>query len=130
MSGLLGKDYGVSSELRKQRMSPVLRLKCPGCKKTFRVPNPRVGLRISCPYCAKRLVVPRSVQVEAGKKPNMIWLFLKKIASPVLLIAAIVLAIKEIPGVVDFLMWAFANAGTTGQVTMVVITGIGLIYFD
>jgi cellulose biosynthesis protein BcsQ/DNA-directed RNA polymerase subunit RPC12/RpoP len=107
----------------------VLRLKCPGCKKTFRVPNPRVGLRITCPYCAKRLVVPRSVQVQAEKKPNIIWLFIKKIASPVVLIAAIVLAIKEIPGVVDFLMWAFANAGTTGQVTMVVITGIGLIYF-
>lgn len=67
--------------------------------------------------------------MEAGKKPSPVRIFVKKIASPVVLIAIIVLAIKEVPGVVDFLRWAFANAGTTGQVTMVVITGIGLIYF-
>jgi chromosome partitioning protein len=67
--------------------------------------------------------------MEAGKKPNRIWLFIKRVASPVVIITAIVLAIKEVPGVLDFLRWAFANAGTNGQVTMVVITGIGLIYF-
>jgi cellulose biosynthesis protein BcsQ len=67
--------------------------------------------------------------MEAGKKPNRIWLFIKKVASPVAVISFIVVAIKEVPGVLDFLKWAFANAGTNGQVVMVVIAGIGLIYF-
>ncbi len=109
----------------------MLRLKCPGCKRTFTVPRPKVGRIYACPYCARRLHLPLSVQnqLEAERKPNVFWLFIKKIASPIVLIAAIVLAIKEVPGVVDFLMWAFANAGTNGQVTMVVIAGIALIYF-
>lgn len=63
------------------------------------------------------------------KKPNRIWLFIKKIASPVAIIAIIVLAIKEIPGVLEFLQWTFTNAGTSGQVVIVTIAGIGLIYF-
>lgn len=107
----------------------MLRLKCPACKKTFKVPKPRVGLRFSCPYCGRRLLLPPSIKVEVEKKPKLVWLFIKKIASPVVLITAIVLAIKEVPGVMDFLRWAFANTGTTGQVTMAAIAGIGLLYF-
>ncbi len=109
----------------------MLRLKCPACKRTFRVPKPKVGRMYACPYCGKRLHLPPSVQIqlEAERKPNVLWLFIKKIASPIVIIATIVLAIKEVPGVVDFLMWAFANAGTNGQVTMVVIAGIALLYF-
>jgi cellulose biosynthesis protein BcsQ len=107
----------------------VIRLTCPGCKKIFKVLKPRTGLRMSCPYCTRQLLVPRSVQVEAEKEPNIFWLLIKNIASPIVLITAIVLAIKDVPGVVDFLRWAFANAGANGQVTMVAIAGIGLIYF-
>ncbi len=110
-------------------MQAVIRLKCPACRTNVKVSDPKVGRKISCPSCKQRLHVSRSVQKEVGKKPNLIWLFVKRIASPIVLIAAIVLAIKEVPGVIDFLMWAFANAGTTGQVTMIVIAGIGLIYF-
>lgn len=110
-------------------MLPVLRLKCPACKKTFKVPKPRAGLRFSCPYCGRQLFLPPSIKLVEEKKPNVIWLFVKKIASPVVLITVIVLALKEVPGVVDFLRWAFANTGTTGQVTMAAIAGIGLIYF-
>jgi cellulose biosynthesis protein BcsQ/DNA-directed RNA polymerase subunit RPC12/RpoP len=110
-------------------MPSVIRLKCPACKKIFKVPNPRSGWNVSCPYCKRRLVIPRSIQVEAGRKPSVIWLFVKRIASPAVLITAIVLAIKEVPGVMDFLRWAFANTGTNGQVTMAAIAGIGLIYF-
>jgi cellulose biosynthesis protein BcsQ len=69
------------------------------------------------------------MQLEGEGKPNVFWLFLKKIAGPIVLIAAIVLAIKAVPAVADFLMWPFANAGTKAQVTMVVITGIAVIYF-
>src|SRR5262245_38848531 len=67
--------------------------------------------------------------MEPGKKPNVIWLVIKKVATPVAIITAIVIAIKEVPGVLDFLKWAFANAGTNGQVVMVAIAGIGVIYF-
>ena len=67
--------------------------------------------------------------MEAGKKPSVVWLFIKKAASPLAIITAIVLFIKEVPGVLDFLKWAFANAGTNGQVTLVTIAGVGLIYF-
>jgi cellulose biosynthesis protein BcsQ len=108
----------------------VLRLKCPGCKKIFTVPHPKIGRSYACPYCGRRLHLPPSIQIqlEAERRPNVFWLFIKKIASPIVIISTIVFAIKEVPGVVDFLMWAFANAGTNGQVTIVVIAGTTLIY--
>jgi len=67
--------------------------------------------------------------MASAKKPNILWVFIKNVASPVFIISAIVLAVKQIPGVLDFLQWAFANAGTTGQVVIVVTTGVGLTYF-
>ena len=38
-----------------------------------------------------------------------------RLASPILVIALIILAIKEIPGVLDFLKWAFANGGKMAE---------------
>jgi chromosome partitioning protein len=67
--------------------------------------------------------------MEAARKPNLFWVFIKKVASPVVLITVAVLALKQIPGVLDFLQWAFANAGTNGQVVIIVIAAVGLIYF-
>lgn len=67
--------------------------------------------------------------MDAKPEPNPIWLFITKIASPIVIITIIVLAVKEVPGVLDFLKWAFDNAGPSGQIAMVVIAGIGLIYF-
>ncbi|MCS6897448.1 MAG: AAA family ATPase [Nitrospira sp.] len=67
--------------------------------------------------------------MEPRKKPSVAWVFLTKIASPIVFITAIVLAVNEVPGVLDFLKYAFENTGTTGQVSIVVIAGIGVIYF-
>jgi cellulose biosynthesis protein BcsQ len=67
--------------------------------------------------------------MDSKRKPNLFWFFIKKVASPVILISAAVLALKQIPGVLDSLQWAFANAGTNTQVVIIVIASVGLIYF-
>lgn len=67
--------------------------------------------------------------MDTAKKSNLFWIIVKKVASPIFIISAIVIALNQIPGVLDSLKWAFANAGTTGQVMVVVIIGVGLVYF-
>jgi cellulose biosynthesis protein BcsQ len=67
--------------------------------------------------------------MEPVKEPSVVWPFIKKVVSPFAVITAIVLAAKEVPGVLDFLKWAFENVGTNGQISIVVIAGISLIYF-
>jgi cellulose biosynthesis protein BcsQ/uncharacterized membrane protein len=58
-----------------------------------------------------------------------LWIFLKKIAAPITLIALIVLLVKEIPGVLAFLEWSFRNLGTNGQIIVMIIAGVAVIYF-
>ena len=67
--------------------------------------------------------------MEPVKQTSVIWLLIKNVASPVMIIFLIVVAVKEVPGVTDFLTWAFLNVGTTGQILIIVIVSISLIYF-
>src|ERR1039457_4467925 len=68
-------------------------------------------------------------KTAAPTKASSLWAFVKKVASPFVLVALVVLAVKEVPGVLEFLKWAFANAGTDGQVVIVVVAAVGLLYF-
>lgn len=63
------------------------------------------------------------------KRAKLVWDFLKKVASPIVIIAAIMLAVKEIPGVSDFLIWAFHQAGPNVQALLIIIAALGMVYF-
>lgn len=70
-----------------------------------------------------------STYMRKQNKSNWFWQFVKMVASPLGLIVVIALAVKQVPGVVEFLTWTYNHMGENGQITVFVIGWFGLIYF-